>query len=271
MIDVIIPVYNGFDETKECINSLLSCSNKSSHRLIFINDNSPNKDIHTLLNELNNENTIVLHNQNNLGFVKSVNKGMKYSNHDVILLNSDTVVTNNWIDKLYHAAYSDEKIGTVTASTNNGTIASVPYFNQDNELPEGYSIEQFSQLVEKVSDKIYPVIPTAVGHAMYIKRTMLDLIGYFDEETFGMGYGEEMDFSCRVIRRGYKNILADDTFIFHYGSTSFKSDKAKLIAIHKRKLLKKHWWYPINVKKFIYFDKKVKNICKRIEEEIRMR
>jgi GT2 family glycosyltransferase len=268
MIDVIIPVYDGYEETKQCIESVLTSRNNVEYQVIIINDNSPNMAITDFLNQLKHENVKVLKNEQNLGFVKTVNKGMKLSKNDVILLNSDTVVTNYWIDKLYKAAYSNDKIGTVTPLTNNGTIASVPYFNKDNDLPEGYTIEQFSQLIERISDKTYPIIPTAVGHAMYIKRKVINEIGYFDEESFGMGYGEENDFSCRVIKRGYKNILADDTFIFHYGSTSFKSNKAHLIAQNRKKLLKKHWWYPIKVKSFLLFDKKVKNICKKIQDEI---
>lgn len=268
MIDVIIPVYNGYDETQKCIESLLNCSNKHEHQFIIINDKTPDERISYLLNNISDDRVTIVDNETNLGFVKTVNKGMKQSQNDVILLNSDTVVTNFWIDKLYNAAYSNKKVATVTALTNNGTIASVPFFNQDNILPEGYTIEGFSQLVEKISEKIYPTIPTAVGHAMYIKRSVLDEVGFFDAATFGMGYGEENDFSCRVIKKGYKNILADDTFIFHYGSTSFKSEKAKLISINKKKLYKKNWWYPINVRKFLYFDKKVKNICKKIQQEL---
>lgn len=268
MIDVIIPIYNGYEETRECVESLLKSKNTVEHHFIFINDQSPNQSILELLNSIDDDRVTLLNNENNLGFVKTVNRGMRLSENDVILLNSDTVVTENWIDKMYTAAYSNKKNGTVTALTNNGTIASVPFFNQDNELPEGYTIEEFANLVERVSKRAYPNLPTAVGHAMYIKRTVLKEVGYFDDESFGMGYGEEEDFSCRVIRSGYKNILADDTFIFHYGSTSFKSEKAQLIARNKKKLVKKHWWHPINVKRFLYFNKEVKNICNKIQKEL---
>lgn len=268
MIDVIIPVYSGYEETKKCINSIIKSKNNVDYRILIINDKSPEKKIDEFLNSIRHEKIIVLLNENNLGFVKTVNRGMKYSNKDVILLNSDTIVTDFWIDKLYRAAYSRENVGTVTSLTNNGTIASVPIFNVDNELPKGYTIDEFSKLVERVSKKNYPVIPTAVGHAMYIRREVIDNIGYFDEETFGLGYGEEEDFSCRVVKSGFKNILADDTFIFHFGSTSFKSDKEKLINMNKKKLYKKHWLHPFRKKFFLLFDKNVKDICSAIQSEI---
>ena len=66
----------------------------------------------------------------------------------------------------------------MTALTNNGTIASIPYFNQDNKLPEGYTIEEFANLVERVSERVYPTLPTAVGHAMYIKRSIINEVGF---------------------------------------------------------------------------------------------
>ncbi|PAF18640.1 glycosyl transferase family 2 [Terribacillus saccharophilus] len=201
----------------------------------------------------------------NMGFVKTVNKGIKHTKHDIIILNSDTVVTDYWIDKLKVAAYSNSKVGSVTTLTNNGTIASVPMFNKDNNLPKGYSIEEFSILIDKVSKKLYPVIPTAVGHAMFIKRAVINKIGLFDEVNFGKGYGEEEDYSARLIEKGYINILADDTFIYHHGSTSFKSDKKELIRKNKRILKKKHKLHAFRVKHFLLFDRKVKRICKNIQ------
>lgn len=270
MIDVIIPVYNGFQETKECLHSLLYCKNELEHRFILINDKSPDNAIVKMLEAQDDKRIILINNRENLGFVGTVNKGMEISNNDVILLNSDTIVTDHWIDKLYYAAYSHKRVGTVTALTNNGTIASVPYFNRDNIIPNGYDLKTYAKLIEKISYKIYPEIPTAVGHALYIKREILNLVGYFDMDLFSKGYGEEEDFSCRVIKKGYKNILADDTFIFHYGSTSFKDEKALLIAQNKKKLIKKHWWHPFNVKMFLLFNKKVRKVCKNIQRKIKV-
>ena len=268
MIDIIIPVYNGYDETKACIQSLLNTKNNIKHRLIFINDKSPDIKIVEMLNSIGDNRVLVLENEKNSGFVKTVNRGMQLSKNDVILLNSDTVVTDFWIDKMNQAAYSNSKVATVTSLTNNGTIASVPFFNQDNELPKGHSIQKFATLVESISNKVYPVIPTAVGHALFIKRSIIEKIGYFDEKNFGKGYCEENDYSARVIKAGYLNILADDTFIFHFGSTSFKEEKAKRIAENKKKLFLKHPFYPFAVKRFLYFDKKVRKICSNIQREL---
>ena len=140
-IDIIVPIYNAYEFTEECIKSVMKNTDLTVHTLVLINDKSPDEKILPMLLKYNNENTnkkiVVLDNEQNMGFVKTVNKGMQYSENDVILLNSDTEVTEGWIEKIQKCAYSNEYIATVTPLTNNGTIASVPNFGIDNELQIG--------------------------------------------------------------------------------------------------------------------------------------
>ena len=58
---------------------------------------------------------------------------------------------------------------------------------------------------------------------MYIKRQCLTAVGNFDEKNFGLGYGEECDFSMRAHRKGWKNVIAADVFVFHEGAVSFST------------------------------------------------
>ena len=94
--DVIIPIYNAYDALKECIETVICNTNLKEDRLILINDKSTDERISSLLNKVKDENKekdiVILTNENNLGFVGSVNRGMKYSDNDVLLLNSDTEV-----------------------------------------------------------------------------------------------------------------------------------------------------------------------------------
>jgi len=262
--DIIIPVYNALDDLKECIASILKYTDKK-HRVIVINDCSPDPQVKVFLNSLKYDNIIICDNPKNLGFVGTVNVGMRKSSNDVVLLNSDTIVTKGWLDKLIAAAYSNASIATVTPFTNNGTICSIPRFNEDNPLPSGHTIDTFAEMVEKVSQKLYPEIPTAVGFCMYIKREIIDKIGYFDEETFGKGYGEENDFCCRALEYGYTHILADDTFIYHKGSMSFQGAKAELVNRNLGKLNKRYPNYEKNVHDFIFR----RNPLRKIHEVIR--
>lgn len=251
--DIIIPVYNALDELKECIDSLIRNTNLNENRVIIVNDCSPDNGIDEYLSTINDcNNIIVYHNDTNLGFVGTVNVGMKKSNNDVLLLNSDTVVTPGWLEKIKRVAYSDDTIGSVTPLTNNGTICSVPEFLQDNEIPAGYTIDSFSRFIEVTSFNLSPEIPTAVGFCMFIKRKAIDEIGYFDEIAFGKGYGEENDFCCRLIEFGYRNVLADNTFIYHKGSMSFQGEKLKLMQKNLAVLTNRYPYYERMIQDFIH-------------------
>ena len=150
-IDIIVPIYNAYEFTEECIKSIIKNTDLNKHTLVLINDKSPDEKILPMLNKYKNENEdkkiVVLDNEKNMGFVRTVNKGMKYSKNDVILLNSDTEVTANWIEKIQNCAYSSQYIATVTPLTNNGTICSVPNFGVDNELPQNINLEEYALMI----------------------------------------------------------------------------------------------------------------------------
>ncbi|MFK4472286.1 GT2 family glycosyltransferase [Paenibacillus sp. RC73] len=265
--DIIIPVYNAPEELEECVQSLFRYTNLKENRVVIINDCSPDPKVNEYLDTLDKqEGLIILQNEENLGFVGTVNRGMSFSQEDVVLLNSDTVVTAGWLEKIKEVAYSDKSIATVTPLTNNGSICSVPKFLEDNSIPEGYTVESFAHFIENISLKEYPEIPTAVGFCMYIKRVIIDEVGLFDQETFGKGYAEENDFCCRVIEHGYKNVLDDHTFIYHKGSMSFKGDKLALLNKNLKTLNARYPYYDKNVHDFI-----VENPLKRIHENINIR
>ena len=254
-IDIVVPIYNAYEFTEECIKSVIRNTNLTTHTLVLINDKSPDEKILPMLLKYQKENQdkqiIVLENEQNMGFVKTVNKGMKYSQNDVILLNSDTEVTKNWIEKIQKCAYSNQYIATVTPLTNNGTICSVPNFGIDNELPSGMTLEEYAKMIEETSKNRYPELTTGNGFCMYIKRDVINELGLFDDKTFGKGYGEENDFCYRALDHGYTNVLCDNTFVYHKGTQSFKKEnltatRAALIEEHMNLLRKKH---PIYVQK----------------------
>lgn len=240
--DIIIPIYNAYDDLKICISSILKYTDMKKHRLILVNDASPDKRISPYIRLLETERVIVLENKDNLGFSGSINHGIEVSkDRDVILLNSDTIVTSDWVEKIIECAYSDESIATVTPLSNNATLCSVPEFLAENQLPEGYSLEQYANLVEAVSMCLYPRIPVANGFCMFIKREVIEKIGLFDKETFQRGYGEENDFCYRAEQVGYHHVMCDNTYIYHTGTTSFLNDeKRKYIEVHQKILAERY-------------------------------
>jgi O-antigen biosynthesis protein len=68
----------------------------------------------------------VLRNEANLGFVATCNRGLAERRGDAVLLNSDTIVTPDWLRELAEVAHSDPHIACVSPLSNNATICSVP-------------------------------------------------------------------------------------------------------------------------------------------------
>lgn len=226
-VDIIIPVYDGFEQTKDCIESVLACTNATPCKIIVINDAGPNKSLALYLKELASHGLIELHeNERNLGFVGTVNKGMHlYVDHDVILLNSDTLVANNWVDRMVEWASRDDFVGSVTPFSNNAEICSYPTLCKSNNLLPGETVVSTDRAFSKLTDRTEITMPTGVGFCMYIRRSALEAVGYFDEEAFGRGYGEENDWCQRAIERGYRHLLATNVFVFHEGGVSFSDQK----------------------------------------------
>lgn len=241
-VDIVIPVYNALESLQLCIESIRKYTDLKLHRVIIINDCSSDQRIKPYLDTLKNQEFTIIHNEKNKGFSANVNTGMSYSSsRDVILLNSDTIVTKRWVEKLINCAYATKETGTVTPLSNSATIASVPVAFVDNALPEGLSVDEFAELVEQSSFCEYPRITVAVGFCMYIKREVIDKVGLFDAETFQKGYGEENDFCSRAEIYGYQHVLCDDTFIYHEGTQSFLStEKEKLMREHREILDKRY-------------------------------
>lgn len=235
MLTVIIPVFLGLRETQRCIESVLAARCVTAHEVLVIDDASPDPEISAWLGRVERSGRIklIVHPANQ-GFVATVNEGMEASAGDVVLLNSDTEVADGWLDRLAACAKREPRAGTVTPFSNNATICSYPRFSESNALPEGMTTAKMDALFARVNASQSLDIPTAVGFCMYITRECREVVGLFDEEAFGRGYGEEVDFCMRAARQGFRNLLCADAFVFHEGEVSFgKSGGDRRLAAQK--------------------------------------
>jgi GT2 family glycosyltransferase len=191
-------------------------------------------------------------NQKNRGFVATANLGMRLTQNDVVLLNSDTEPAPGWLQGLQRCLSSDPLIATATPWTNNGEIASIPGFCQVNPVPPDASA--VAGVIARSGVAIYPELPTAVGFCMAISRSAIDRIGVFDEVLFGRGYGEENDFSRRAAQEGMRNVLCDDAYVVHLGGRSFGPIGLKPDESSMQRLLSRHPDYLRQVQAFIESD-----------------
>ncbi|CAN7507694.1 methyltransferase domain-containing protein [Acidovorax delafieldii] len=256
-VDVIVPVYRGLADTQLCIDSALASQCETPWRLIVINDASPEPEVTEWLRERAQQDSRItlLENPENLGFVGTVNRGMSLSDsHDVLLLNSDTEVANDWLDRIRRAAYGDQKVGSVTPFSNNATICSYPRFCKDNALPPDYDTARLDALCAQTNPGAVVDVPTGVGFCMYIRRDCLQQVGLFDTENFGKGYGEENDFCQRAAKAGWRNLHLLDTFVLHTGGVSFGDSKSPRERAAMETLRRLHPRYEREVMAFVQAD-----------------
>jgi GT2 family glycosyltransferase/2-polyprenyl-3-methyl-5-hydroxy-6-metoxy-1,4-benzoquinol methylase/glycosyltransferase involved in cell wall biosynthesis/cell division protein FtsB len=256
-IDIIVPVYRGLTDTQRCLQSVLSASYTVNWRLIVINDCSPEPEITEWLRLFaqNEPRIVLLENSQNLGFVATVNKGMSASTqNDVILLNSDTEVANDWLDRLCLTAYGFPRVASVTPFSNNATIFSYPGFCQPNDLPVGLGTAELDLIFAKYLAGKAVDVPTGVGFCMYITRACLQEVGLFDVENFGKGYGEENDFCVRAQNAGWRNLHALDTFVRHAGGISFGDSKSARELQAMETLRRLHVHYEREVQAYVQQD-----------------
>ncbi|HRD98354.1 MAG TPA: methyltransferase domain-containing protein, partial [Rubrivivax sp.] len=256
-VEIVLPVYGGLDVLQRCVASVLAAECRTPWHLTLIDDASPQPAVGAWLRELAREHPriSVLTNARNLGFVGTVNLGMRLAGRcDVVLLNSDTEVAGDWLDRLGQAAYGTARAGTVTPFSNNATICSYPRFCEDNLLPAGQSVASLDGLFARANAGRTLAIPTAVGFCMYIRRECLDEVGEFDAGTFGAGYGEENDFCVRASAAGWVHLHALDVFVFHAGAASFSESRHALQASALAAIRRLHPHYEDMVRGFVQRD-----------------
>jgi GT2 family glycosyltransferase/glycosyltransferase involved in cell wall biosynthesis len=224
-----IPLHGAHEAFVECVHSILAHTPRHV-RLVVADDASPDDRSLRFLQELDSaavleHDVYYVRSARNCGFVRTVNDAFQRSSPaDVAVVNSDCVVTEGWFESMAAAANHSTLVATVSVFTNHGTILSLPDRNNPQPaLPQTMDLERAADAIRSESVRIYPRLPTVLGHCFYVKRAALDLVGPFDL-AFSPGYGEEVDFSQRCILHGLVHVAADDGFVLHKGSASFSGD-----------------------------------------------
>jgi O-antigen biosynthesis protein len=252
-IDVVVPVHDARDHAVACIESVLRHA-RGDWRLVLIDDASRDPVLIRWLEELAGRRSRVrlLRNAENSGFVASANRGFLHAGaRDVVLLNSDTVVTRGFLGRLAACAYCTADTGLVSPFTNNGEICSIPRFCEPNEIPPALGVDGVAALVRRSSRRLRPELITAVGFCMYVRADVIARIGLFDEESFGRGYGEENDYSLRARAAGFRIRLCDDLFVAHAGNASFGATAGNAQRLGNETMDRLHPTYHAEVQRFL--------------------
>lgn len=253
-VDVIVPIYNGYDYLMRLFMDLPEAGMKC--RFILVDDRSTDPRVLVLERDFvrGHRNAILLENTENIGFVKSVNRGLKETAGHVALVNTDTELPKGWLVRLMAPILSDEKVASSTPYSNSATIFSFPDFCYNNPIYRELDVDTLDTYFQKIKPS-YVQVPTGVGFCMGMNGKALAEIGMLDEETFGRGFGEENDWCQRAMKKGYRNVQVENLFVYHkHGGSFLSSEKQQLIEDHMEKLRRRFPGYDGEVSTFIHRD-----------------
>ncbi len=242
--DIIIPIYNSPEWVKMCVYALYKNTPKEYiGKVILMNDNSDELTCNCIENLKNKYKSIeVYKNENNLGFIKNVNKGMDKTKEDyILLLNTDCLLSKNTIPKLIEHMEKNNKIGLICPISSNAA-------NLSFDILENYSYMQVNDMFYKNFKGMNFDACTVVGNCLMISRECMEKTGYLDE-AYGMGYGDETDYQFKAHKQGFEAKVAIDTYVFHKSEVSFGTSPEKQKRLeHNREIFFSRWGEEYNKK-----------------------
>lgn len=241
-VSIIIVTYNNLEYNRLCLENIISKTDYPNYEIIVVDNNSSDGTPDYLKNMEQRYSFIkIILNNENIGFAKANNQGIKNSTGDyIVFLNNDTVVTKGWLTKFVN--YLDKYpeiglIGPVTNSCGNEAQIDTDYNNLDN-------MNSFAYQYTIDHEGIFFDIRMLAFYCTAMRKEILDKVGLLDEE-YGIGMFEDDDYSHRVKLQGYRIVCAEDIFIHHYGQGAFKKliDTGKYYELfnRNRNLFEKKW------------------------------
>jgi glycosyltransferase involved in cell wall biosynthesis len=143
---------------------------------------------------------------------EGINHILAASEKDIVLIDSDCIVSKEWLVHLKHAAYESEYICSVSPLTNSGSFYTVSGWKGDEDIDESFAF-LLADMVRNKSLKLNPYIPLAQYFCTYIKRNVINRIGLLDTSYESL-FGSMADFSFRAAEAGFSHVLCDSEFIY---------------------------------------------------------
>ncbi|MFC1849283.1 glycosyltransferase family 2 protein [candidate division CSSED10-310 bacterium] len=272
-IDIIIPFYNQHKLLSRCLKSV-ELHNSQDVRIVIVNDGSEPQDIRIIKNLCGNLDLeiILLSHKVNKGFRESILTGVAHCDGPyVILLNSDTVVTDNFTRKLTRIMMKDKSIGAVAPISNHPTdlyqFRKKLYLKRHFEDLDHHQVgDRFAPLLNRswtsrIKNRLLSDTCTRVPYlsacCLALNREVFKKAGFFYQE-YEHGYFEDLDLSCCIRNQGYDLAINEDCFVFHRGQGSYKD----IARACKEKLIWKN--YDIFVDRWGHLPEH-DDLCKRMQ------
>jgi len=253
-IYIIILTHNQIKDTLLCLSSLVKVSVKNYRTKIIIIDNASSDNTPKIIKKKYPQIRII-RNKQNLGFSKGVNQGLEIALEDkemkyVLLLNNDTQVERNFLEKLVSTAQSKKAIGIVAPALKH-YVKNQLFYGLEGHLDKNIGICTHRNLRSLRSRKLV-YADFVSGCCMLIKREVLEKIGLFEEKYYL--YLEDVDYCLMAKKEGFRVALDPAIVISHQVSASFSANPlAKLPHSFKSNLYFIFKWTPPRHKILAWF------------------
>ena len=231
MYTIVIPFSGGLDYLKECLESIKDNLGTEKVEVVLIDNGTPIEYLGERLESLYPMLSIqTIRSETNMGFPWAINRGMEQASGDIIIiLNSDTIVTPDWIENLSWGLVDGfDTVGPVSNYVAGAQRVIIDSYTDKNTLYEAVRKNSIQE-----SGKITPV-NWIIGVCMMARREVWDDVGTMDE-SFGLGNSEDLDWCWRANLKGYKLGIVKDAYIHHYGNVTHR-----LLNINHEKLLREN-------------------------------
>lgn len=218
---IVIVNFNGYNDTLECINSIIkNCTLQKE--IIVVDNNSNENDISNLNKYKDKYKYTLLLNDKNEGFAKANNKGIKYAlskgYKSILLLNNDTIITKHSLEKMIEILWSNNNIGITSCSTLYYDNKNLIWFD-GGEINWGKFLSNHENMKKRyVKTKEISEVGFISGCCMMVKVDVFQKVGLLPTEYFM--YFEDVDFCVSVIEAGYKMLVCKESIIYHKVSSA---------------------------------------------------
>lgn len=236
-LSVIIISYNTQTITRNCLDSILKSHISVPFEIIVIDNASTDGSVSMLENISNAHSNIrLIKNQKNVGFAKANNQGVQASTSPYILfLNSDTVVVNDAVEKLYvFFTENEDRIHFLGGKLMNADGSPQPSCGPFYSL-----ITVFGALflkgdhwgLTRYSPQKTKEVDWVSGACILTKKAYFEHVSGFDEAIFM--YMDEIDLLYRAKQLRYRVFFYPQAHFIHLGSSSSKGKTYPILQVYR--------------------------------------
>ncbi len=243
-LSVVILNYNVRYFLEQCIKSVQLSLKGIESEIIIIDNNSTDGSCAMVKEKF--PGLTLIENKENVGFSKANNQAVAQAKGEYLcILNPDTAVSEHTFKACLNFYEGKENMGALGVYLMDGTGNFLPESKRNLPTPKASLLKLMgigrNYYAKKVAAQAIGEVAVLVGAFMFLKRTVYQEVGGFDEDYFM--YGEDIDFSYKITKAGYKNYYMGNTTVLHYKGESTQKDAAYLERFYgaMRIFYKKHF------------------------------